>query len=650
MRYGMIIRTPARRHTAGFSLIEVMVALVILTVGIFAIIRLFPGGFLTILRTSELTQAQGLAQEQIDAQKQLPFVADSIVALDPTNPANILSDIRPDALDDESVATASNNVMRYVDPYYVSNVNHFLRVMGESFRISAPSSNSAMGQGAVTMLQRGPVYNQFGTDGMGNPIDSLIVRGLPLQRTEQSSLATFNNPTDTPLLVNDAQYAIDYQHLKIAFFPRVGAASRQFVFAYEYLVNNSGAIVIIPVIPDPANPATTTIIVPDVPTASLPPGVTAPLPVWQPIFANAGYTNGVTKPANFDPSLGLHLNSEEVSRRFRYTPTAFDSDPYEYKWYSPQYATDANVGVLVFNPAGYSQVTPGSTGSQPLTARVDYTIFDNHIIHEDRSIPVSPPYDIRLSLQFILVNGHVGDPDRTYDTLTTYNGMFRDAGSTTPNVLVYNSNTGDVVSSLGAGSGAVGATLDDRTGILHLNQTDVQNNNLQGATVRIFYRTEKDWGVELQKANSRYFQADMPVNAQYNGYYIGGSDSNKDGSPNRIYFPICEAGKTVVLGEFFVRTNQAAPNDRLRFTNEAYQVNADPGSFESVGGRLLTWIDIGTQHDGASKQAWFFDSQQTGRAVDNIRGGSMRVRVVWRDANRWRKVDNSNFLAQPSLR
>ena len=40
-----------------------------------------------------------------------------------------------------------------------------------------------------------------------------------------------------------------------------------------------------------------------------------------------------------------------------------------------------------------------------------------------------------------------------------------------------------------------------------------------------------------------------------------------------------------VLGEFFVKTNQAAPNDRLRFSNEAYQVNGDPGLFEVVGGR-----------------------------------------------------------------
>ena len=646
----MTARTSAHRRTSGFSLIEVMVAMVILVIGIFAIVRLFPGGFLSILRTSELTQAQGLAQEQIDAEKQRAFVPESIVAVDPTNPSKILADIRPDELGDESAASASGNASRYTDPYYVSNINHFLRVLGESFRIPAPSSNSASGKGAMVMLQRGPVYNQFGTDSTGNPTDSLTVRGMPLQRIEQSSLATFNNPTAAPQLVNDGQYAIDYQQLKIAFYPHVGSGTRQFVFAYEYLINSSGQVVIVPVVPDPATPAATTITVPDVSAASLPPGVTTPAPIWQDIFASATNPNGVTKPADFDPSLGLHLNSDDVSRKFRYTTAAFDSDAYEYNWYSPQYGTNANVGVLIFNPTGYSQVTPGSGGPQPISARVDYTIFDNHIIHEDRIIPVAPPYDIRLSLQFILVGGHVGDPDRTYDTMTTYNGMFRDVSNTTPDVLLYDLNTGDVISSVGVSGGSVGATLDDRPGVLHLSQSGVEKAGLQGATVRVYYRTEKDWGTELQKANGHYVQASTPANVQYNGYYIGGSDAANDGSSNRIYFPACEAGKTVVLGEFFVKTNVAAPGDRLRFSNEAYQVNAEPGAFESLGGRLLTWIDISSQHAEASKQAWVFDSQQTGRAVSNVRGGSMRMRILWCDSKRWRKVDNINFLAQPSTR
>src|SRR6476469_3934271 len=79
MRHGMTIRAWARRRTAGFSLIEVMVALVVLAIGIFAIVRIFPGGFQSILRTSEMTQGTGLAQEAMDAEKQRSFVPDSIV-------------------------------------------------------------------------------------------------------------------------------------------------------------------------------------------------------------------------------------------------------------------------------------------------------------------------------------------------------------------------------------------------------------------------------------------------------------------------------------------------------------------------------------------------------------------------------------------
>lgn len=645
MRHGMTQPNSRLRQSAGFSLIEVLVALVVLTIGIFAILRLFPGGFVTIARTAEVTQAQGIAQQQLDYQKQLPAVADSVVALDPTNPANILADIRPDTLADESAASAAGYVGRYKDPYYVSNVNHFLRVIGETFRISASSSNTASGKGAAYMLQRGPVYNVIGTDSLGNPTDSLVVRGTPLQRIEQDSTPSLNNPTATPLLVNEGQYAIDYKAAKIAFYPRAGSDSRKFVFEYEYLLQgNNGQIVVTRVSPDAADPAKTTITVPDVPAGQ-------PLqPVWQNIF---GAPNGITMP----PSNGLtfpvtiRLNSEDVSRKFTLIDSDFsDADPYKYRWYSQQYPSNANAGVLVFNPVGYNVRVATANGTQPLTARVDYTIFDNHILREDHTIPFSPPYDIRLNLPFVRINGNVGDPSRIYDTLTTYNGMFRDAATATPDLLIYNTNTGDIVSAINGTGSQVGVMLDDRLGLLHLSAADVESHNLQGASIRVLYRTEKDWGVDVQKANARYFQADAPAAVQYNSYYVGGSDSAGDGSASRIYFPLCEAGKTVVLGEFYVKTNQPAPDDRKRFDNEAYQVNAESAGFEVVGGRLMTWIDVATQHPEAVAQAWTFDSERTGRAVSSIRGGSTRVRVVWRDAGRWRKVENSTFISQPSLR
>ena len=640
------------RRLSGFSLIEVLVALVILVIGIFSILRLFPGGFLTILRTSEFSQAQALSQQQLDSQKQSLSVADSIVAVDPTDFSKILTDIVPDELFDNSVTSAAANAGRYTDPYFVSNINHFNRVLGETFKITASSkvNQSYINQigadtqvGSAHLLEFGPVVNEFGTDGDGNPTDSLIVRGSPLQRTEQSmSSGGLNNSNAYPNLSSQTQYAIDYDKHAIAFLPRVGTKSRKFVFAYSYWVNNAGIIKEVSVLPNTTVPKATTILVPDVAAVS---GV-APPPVWQNIF---DLTNGVTMPSDYTDALGFKKGSDDVSRKFKLTSslpftdtganTDFDAnDPYEYAWNSPQYGANGNVGALIFNPAAANVTTITSTGVQGLIARVDYTIFDSHIIHEDRQIPASAPYDIRLSLQNILQNGRIGDNSSIYDSMTVFNGLFRLPGNS-PDIILFDVSRGKEAANLTAGVGML--TLEDRSGILHLDQKYVEMNNLQNITVRVYYRSEKEWGMQLLKANSRYVTADVPGNIQYDSYYVGGSDAGNDGLPTRIYFPLCEAGKTVVVSEYYVLDS---PGVVKRYTNESFRINNEPGLFETIGGKTVTWIDFSTKHPGSR-----FDATTNGRAVGDIRGGSVRSRVIWKDSSRWRKSDTELLITQPAL-
>ena len=58
-----------RKRNSAFSLIEIMVVLVVLLIGILAIVRLFPAGFLSISRTAEQTAANALTQQVLDLQK-----------------------------------------------------------------------------------------------------------------------------------------------------------------------------------------------------------------------------------------------------------------------------------------------------------------------------------------------------------------------------------------------------------------------------------------------------------------------------------------------------------------------------------------------------------------------------------------------------
>ena len=639
------------RRTSGFSLIEVLVALVILVIGIFSILRLFPGGFLTILRTSDQTQALGLVQQNLDTEKQALAVPDSIVALDPTDQTKILTEIVPDDLSDNSFASAAGNTNRYTDPYYVSNANHFDRVLAETFKIPASDKvrseylaqvGANVQSGSAHILNYGPVFNEFGTDSSGAPTDSLVVRGTPLQRIEMTRTGGGLNTADPSLAIaSETQYVIDYANHLIAFKPRVGTLSRKFVFAYSYWKNNGGVYEETAVFPSATVPKDTTIIVPDVALV----GGQIPPPVWMDIF---DATNGINTPAGFDPARGFKLNSEEVSRKFKLisgapftdaTPPAnyvFDAnDPYEYAWNSPQYGLNANVGALVFNPNAVSVANATSTGVQGLVARVDYTIYDSHIIHEDRQIPAAAPYDIRLSLQNILINGHIGDNSSIYDSMTVYNGLFRSVAAT-PDVVIYNLTNGVEIANTSSGI----LTLEDRPGIVHLDQKTIETAGEQNVRVRIYYRTEKEHATQILKANNVYVPVTSPGAIQYNSYFVGGSFTGP-GLTTRIYFPLCEAGKTVTLSEYFVFDSGTIK----RYTNEAFRINADPGLFESFGGKNYSWIDFTSKHTGSR-----FDATSTGRAIGDIRGSSIRSRVIWREATRWRKADTELLLTQPSLR
>jgi prepilin-type N-terminal cleavage/methylation domain-containing protein len=649
---------PLPTRQGGFTLIEILIVLIILLIGVFAILRIIAGGFPTIHGTAQATDAGALSAQQLDAAKQQFALEDAHVSIDPSF-GSINSDVQPDLLPDLTSAVSPN-----FDPYYLSNINIFRHIIGESFRVSIPTSNSGQGYGAIYMLQYGPVFNQFGMDAGGNPSDSLAVYGSPLERTEQSSMPSFNNSDATPILMNEAQYAIDYDKLMIAFYPRLGTKSRKFTLSYDYFIKDANMQIAVVAMPNSAN---TVITVPDVDPITVPQGQ-QPRAVWQKLFKDMTDPNGMVLPANFDPILKLKQNSEDVSRKFRLVTTntvaggggapGFTPDPYEYAWYSEQKSSNANVGVLLFNPIGHNLVTQTTNGPQPLVARVDYTSFDNHIIREDRSVPNGAPYDIRLTLPNILINGAIGTADpklAIYDTITTYTGMFRDTvGTATPDLLIYNANTGEKVDELINGvssNGVIELPFSDRAGIVRLKKSVVESMNLQSASLRFFYRAEGEWGMQVQKANAHYTQAATPGTVDYKSFYVGFSDAAQDGIQTRIYFPLCEAGKTVVLGEFFVTTNLAAPNNRLRFANETYQINADSAQFTRFGNTVLTWIDLKSQHDpDASGQAWSWDYTQTGRAVNNVRGASLRSRVIWKSATRWRKVDNDTFLNQSITR
>ncbi len=636
-------RRGANRNRSGFSLIEILVVLVVLLIGIMAVLSLFPPGFLAILKTAQKTNALSLVNQQLESEKNQTSSPESIVSLIQHSDGTFTVD--KDALPDNIVDFTSNNMpigtATGTDPYSISNINRFRRIIGETFRVPISTSNANKVYGGTYMLRFGPVANQFDVT---RNTDKIAVYGAPMERIEMSSTPTPSNPDPRPVLKNGSQYGIDYDNARIAFYPRRAKdpnnpATRFFRIAYDYyspgVVSGSGIISI-----NSATGSQNSIAVVDDTTTPADQDLT---PVWQPIFDNINNP----QPTSFK---GFKRNSEDVSRQFQLktiTPidqmtgsyTFPDDDPYSYVWMSSQQPNNANAGVLVFNPTGHNEYVTNSTGTHPLMARVDYSTFDNHIIRDERSVPNQAPYNIRLSVPQVLTNG-----DSLNDN-STYTGMFADPAKTdTPDVLIYNANNGQEISRISKGVvTGLGMSLNAKDGIIKFDPDAVASKGLQSASLRIYYRAQNEWGMQILKANAHYNQTDAPVNVDYKSYYVGQSAVDGSNVPigdkTKIYFPLCEAGKSVVVGEYWINTGGGAP---VRYSGELFKINDNPAEFQTLsGGGQFTWIDVSQLHANAVS---FALDPPSGRTVNNIQGGSVKARAIWRSGDHWNKIDNETYI------
>jgi len=650
--------------------------MVILLIGVLAIARIFPGGFLAIQRTGDQTAAQELALQARADMESLPELPQGIYAVYRDASGNIIPDTRPlpDELTDYSQGFLPAGIPNDADPYFYSNINRIRFIKGESVRLPIGTPNSATGlYGAPYLLQFGPVYNEFGTDGAGNRTSTVKIYGSALTRNIQASLPTPDQPDPTPLITTDTQYAIDYDHRQIAFFPRIGTGQRVFLVKYAYNVVDSVTNKVV----------SKTVLngqytIKDVPPAQ----ADNAKPTWHSFFTDNTDTQivGVPFPADFDTNLGLRANSEEVSRQFRLITTGTDSaehltfvgagvapqwsnDPYEYAWLSSQFSNNGNAGILVFNPSARTTTVSTASGNQPLVAHADYLTFDNHILREDRTIPKSSPFEIKLSIPNVLTQG-----DILYDQ-NRYNGMFRDSSNDTPAVIMVNSATGEMLQPFtgtctqGIGIGK-GYTLDARKGTIRFDDDFVKTRGFQLANVRVYYRAAKEFGMQVQKAYTTYNPvsdvAQLIASGNEGGFCFAGTGGVGDAL--RIYFPRSEAGKSVVIGDYHVVTNQSGASRLKHFNSETYRISPDATAFDATLG--LPFIDIRDQHPEAVSEAWAFSTEESGQAVANVQGASLKSRVLWLDSStaskdaagnnvilhRWRRVDSDTLITKNNSR
>ena len=620
------MKTPIRHNPrSGISLIEVLVVLVLLLIGIFSVVRLFPGGFLVNKQSAEATYAQRLARQQLDFYTQLSAnVMDAIVPIRLAaggSQFEVATNVLPDDL------SPGAPIAPGVDPYYYSGINKIRRILGETVRIPSPSPTS-VGRGSVYMLSTGPVYFVP----WSGQTESIFVYGAPMSCRVVDAQRFSVPDVDSP-----SQYWVDYDSFSFAFQP--APFPRQFLLTYSYYDANSQVQTIVDE------------------TMNVPANTNS----WFTTTGNAG------RP--------LAPDTDAVARKFRLLNTAdlwsqqlgtaYD-DPYEFKILSQNEGAFANVGVLVFNPFGYNHTEFTPSGPQPLTARIDYDVLDWHIIREDRPMQANGPYSVKLSLQGLKrvakpARADLGAqaPDYEQDQ-TEYIGIFRDtsiAAAQRQDVLIYNVSTGDRVPEINPVLNQHNYRVNHKEGIVTFNSNVLDSTDpaIRGpldpsGTYRFFYKAHGDWGMSVQKASHAYRRSATP-NLGMSQFYMPLAAADP-GDRTKMYFPLMDAGKTISIREYWYTDSSGTTH---KVTNESFRIESNPTQFRNLNGQTLTWIDIRGKHSNAV--GW--DPVPVGQPAVGVQGVSFRSRVIWTSGGtvdesgagsearvRWRKIDLDSFLTR----
>lgn len=697
---------PSARTRTGFSLVEILVVLVVLVVGILAIVRLFPAGFIALRNAQNSTFADRLGQAALESLKQgqgtLPdavymYVDGANGGFNPNVAPDDLYGFAPDA--NGKNTSHQYGLLTDLD----ADINKQRYISNET--VSVPAAHAVNGTlyPPLYSIAFGPVYLPTTTLPTGaSTLPFLKVNSTPWTPQKGDSRVDPNDPiaatnpaiarrfTNAPDILSPTQgaYLADLAAGTTTPAPTLRPTQT------AYLVDKDAGSIAVPtasynqtfmltVTRKVGGTTTQLLTVPalDYDTnTNLPTGYTGN---W---FSTTDPTGGgdplpstaaVGTPAMANPWLSVTL-----TRPFQYmgilpapsTPMPFTADPYQYCLdadniaTTPNAQTVENMGVLAFNP-----VAGGQNGIAPLQAQVSYETLNWHVLHENLDVP-SGGGTLKLVLDHLK---RVGDVQ--FDG-TIFKGLNTDAPTGSQyDLLMVDRDTGDIYGFRGTGgtpaaveyvNGSAAAT--DLTPTYPLDIVDngddpttatkpplVLNYGggritlptaFAGKHLRVFYSGDADWAVAVQKAPSTYTQAAAlsDVSAFNTGtpnkFYVP-----TDGT-TRIYFPACDAGKTVELDGV---TCNVTDKNGVAQVRQAPQITEPVSLTPQTPGGTDYYVDLGPL--GANVvQKYDIMAATTPPAVPNlivngVRGVSLRAIVIWHERNTWhtRATDTLLTRSQP---
>ncbi|MCX6376486.1 MAG: hypothetical protein NTU88_10720, partial [Armatimonadetes bacterium] len=447
---------------------------------------------------------------------------------------------------------------------------------------------------------------------------------------------TYTPATLVARLRTNADYAIDYDDAKLYLWPFPGTADRMYLLSYSYWQSVGGAGTEVRLIP-----ASVSVTVPAPSDAQKAQGfieINIPAPGGGLLTAVSGFE-------------GIDNTSDSLAREFERLETVdawSTNDPYQYKVWDPV------AGVLVFNPHGYNYDEYTARGKEPLTANIDYTVLDWHIMKEERRIPdfIDSPTDLdaKLTLRFIKQTGESQEfGGTTYAGLAPTYGLTYDVMAVDIDTGLWYTNDPNAPDLVRLVPDRDSPTMTDRPamqvnykeGIIRfdpeywnakLNNPSLPLSSFLGKTFRIYYRCDGDWAVYTYKAYD-VFRRSYGTPLDYRQYYF------QDG---KLYFAPCCAGSSVAV-DCAYRVGTSTQD--IFASGQVFQISQDiePGPnmcYVKLVNKLQEIHPSGTQINITR--------------ITRVYGVSIGVRVAWREAGRgfqqgrWRKVDLQTYLTRSS--
>jgi len=493
--------------------------------------------------------------------------------------------------------------------------NRTRRVIGETTKIPAPSTDvpympidPEAPQGSsrrqlvsLYTLQYGPMDTQY--------FQPVVYSGQPLERTPVDHDLTQEEATDLGIF----RYGVAYQRDRIVIYLAPATYDRLFKIQFSYTIN------------DATGPFR---------AQSMPDAV---------VLVKAGdIRTEAAMPGNATPEQG----EEILAQAFMQIPVNepfSERDPFQYK------LLNNFAGIIGFNPLA-SLVRQGDT-NRPLTAKVDYDVADWHVVSEDVTVPQEAPFRVKLTLNFLK---HAGD---VQDNQETYAGLLPTPGLNGVDLVVLDLDRGVTIDNrtlVGEVANDNGS-IDYRSGTITFSprvmwslSTSQQPESIAGQHLRVYYRTEDEFALQVQKAFTNYLRSANPYTVtagQYGQERFG-----------YLLFPASDSNQSVLVDYSFTEVMPDGTEFRRRVAGEMQPVrDPTPGVYLDAPQGAIPSVPTNLWFVRLNNAPAFGAMDSTGRAnivpgsivVHAVRGVSMRSRAVWREGSRWRRLETTTYLSRP---